>query len=228
MSLKENLKAESQREKTKLKNMSWKDRIWYIWEYYKFHMLAVAIVLFILYMIGNIIYNSTFEDRLSYVVINNNSMEPADFESFNQDFKDYMGYGKKDRVSAEGSLYIRHNDNANEMEYASMAKISALVASNALDMMIMDQLNADHYNQLDAFADLEQLLPDDLWQQVKDYAYYAPDESGNEIACAIDINSTIFPERTGVSITPCYLGVVKSSNRIDTVIQWIRFLLDGR
>ncbi|MDO5550536.1 MAG: hypothetical protein Q4F76_05150 [Lachnospiraceae bacterium] len=228
MSLKENLKAESQREKAKLKNMSGRDRIWYIWEYYKLHMLAAAAILFILYMIGNVIYNSTFENRLSYMVINNSSMEPTNFETFNQEFKDYMGYGKKDRVTAEGSIYIRHDGNSSELEYASMAKISALVASNSLDMMIMDQANADHYNQLDAFADLEQLLPEDLWQQVKDYAYYAPTESGEEIACAIDINHTCFPERTGVSITPCYLGVVKSSNQIDTVIEWIRFLLNSQ
>lgn len=206
--------------------MSWKDRGWYIWEYYKLHILAAAAVLFILYTVGTIIYNSTFENRLSYVVINNSSIEPADFETINQEFKDYMGYGKKDRVTTEGSMYIRHAENASELEYASMAKISALVASNSLDFMIMDQVNADQYNHLDAFADLEQLLPDDLWQQVKDQAYYAPDESGAMIACAIDINGTCFPERTGVSITPCYLGVVKSSNQTDTVIAWIRFLLE--
>lgn len=226
MSFKETLKSESQKEKAKLKNMSGKDRIWYIWEYYKLHMLAAAAILFVIYLIGNIIYNSTFTTRLSYIIINNSSIEPADFDTINQEFKDYMGYGKKDQIIAEGSMYIRQNDMSSELEYASMAKISALVASNSLDVMIMDQDNVDYYNTLDALADLEQVLPDDLWQQVKDYAYYAPAESGEEIACAIDINSTIFPEKTGVSITPCCLSVVKNSNQIDTTIDWIRFLLN--
>ena len=36
-----NLKEEAKREKKKLSQMSWSDRIWYIWEYYKFHILAV-------------------------------------------------------------------------------------------------------------------------------------------------------------------------------------------
>ena len=38
-----NLKQEAKSEKEKLKYMSWKDRIWYVWEYYKFHMLLVLI-----------------------------------------------------------------------------------------------------------------------------------------------------------------------------------------
>ena len=95
MSFKENFKKESQKEREKLKNMCWSDRIWYIWEYYKLHMLAMAGLFLVIYLIGNMAYHSTFETRLSYIVVNNTSMEPADLDSFNQRFKDYMNYGKK-------------------------------------------------------------------------------------------------------------------------------------
>ena len=61
MSLKEELKEEAGNEKRKLKEMSRQDKLWYIWEYYKFHIAAVIGVIFLIYIIGTSIYNSTKE-----------------------------------------------------------------------------------------------------------------------------------------------------------------------
>ena len=47
MSFKEELKREAAVERQKLKNMSFEDKLWYIWEYYKFHIAAVAAVIFV-------------------------------------------------------------------------------------------------------------------------------------------------------------------------------------
>ena len=52
MSLKEELKEEAGNEKRKLKEMSRQDKLWYIWEYYKFHIAAVIGVIFLIYIIG--------------------------------------------------------------------------------------------------------------------------------------------------------------------------------
>ena len=108
MSLKETLKTESRKEREKMKKMSKNDLVWYIWEYYKLHMLAALGVLLVIYLIINMIYHSTFDTRLSYVVINNVSTEPVDLEPFNTKFKEYMNYGKKDLISSETSLVMQH------------------------------------------------------------------------------------------------------------------------
>ena len=67
------LRQEAQEEKEKLKHMSWKDRIWYIWEYYKFHMLLAFIAMVILWVIGTSLYRQSFTTRLSMAVINDRS-----------------------------------------------------------------------------------------------------------------------------------------------------------
>ena len=228
MSLKETLKTESRKEREKMKKMSKNDLVWYIWEYYKLHMLAALGVLLVIYLIINMIYHSTFDTRLSYVVINNASTESLDLEPFNTKFKEYMNYGKKDLISSETSLVMQHGQRTSELEYASMAKVSALVASQDLDLMITDQLNIDHYMGLDAFFNLEEFLPDDLWQLAKDFVYYAADSEGRQIPCAVSLNSTAFPAETGASITPCYVGVISGSGRTDTAISWLRFVLEGQ
>ena len=49
------IREEAENERQKLKNMSWKDRTWYVWEYYKFHLLAVILVIGVLSTIGTMI-----------------------------------------------------------------------------------------------------------------------------------------------------------------------------
>ena len=68
-----NLKQEAKSEKEKLKYMSWKDRIWYVWEYYKFHMLLVLIAFVILWVIVTSLYRQSFTTRLSMAIINDRS-----------------------------------------------------------------------------------------------------------------------------------------------------------
>ena len=64
------IREEAENERQKLKNMSWKDRAWYVWEYYKFHLLAVILVIGVLSTIGTMIYRQTFNTRLSVAIIN--------------------------------------------------------------------------------------------------------------------------------------------------------------
>lgn len=226
MSLKETLKQESRREREKLKQMTPRDKVWYIWEYYKVHIFIFIGLVLLLQLIATILYNQTFTSRFSYVVINNqNSMETS-FDAFNEEFKQYMGYGKKDTIEADGSVVIQYGEHVSEMEYGNMAKISALVAGQSLDAMICDQINIDHYCQLNGFLDLSEVLPADLWEQVKPLAYYGKNEAGESIPCAIELGGTSFMEKTGVQLDPCYFGIITNTARIDTAISWLRFVLD--
>lgn len=226
MSWKEHLKEEGIREREKLKNMPPKDRAWYIWEYYKVHIFILIGLCLVIYLIGEILYNKTFTTQLSYATINNFSPDYS-FDEFNEEFKAYMGYGKKDVVEGDGSMVIRYGEVISEMEYGNMAKVSALVAAQDLDILICDHLNIDHYAQLDGFRNLKETLPEDLWRQVEPLIYYGKNEAGEEIPCGIDLRGSYFFQKTGIAMEPCYLGIVNNTARIDTVISWIRFALDG-
>ncbi len=226
MSWKENLKQESQKEREKLKKMTPRDKAWYVWEYYKIHIFILIGCFFVLYLIGNILYNKTFTTQLSYLTINNTSPNYS-FEEFDEEFKQFMGYGKKDLIESDGSAVIRYGDVISEMEYGNMAKISALVAAQDLDIMLCDQLNLDHYAYLDGFRNLKETLPDDLWQKVEPFLYYGTNEAGESIPCAVDIHNSYFCKKTGIALDPCYFGIVNNTERIDTAIAWLRFALDG-
>ena len=74
--------------------MSRQDKLWYIWEYYKFHIAAVIGVIFLIYIIGTSIYNSTKETMVYCAVVNNYSEEFKYGRILPLISHDAMGYGK--------------------------------------------------------------------------------------------------------------------------------------
>ena len=72
-------------EKEKLKQMSARDKIWYIWEYYKFHLAALAVVICLISVIGNALYRQSFTTRLSIAVINDRSGDTSSMDPLEAD-----------------------------------------------------------------------------------------------------------------------------------------------
>lgn len=223
MSLKDTLKAEAKEERKKLKEMSFRDKIWYIWEYYKIHMLIGVIVLFLLYAVGVIFYQKTFTTQLNAMVINDTGTV-SDYGELENRFKNRMGYGKKDLVEFDNSVYLSFDGETSEMGYASLAKVTAVVASRDLDLMICDQDSIDHYASNGGYMDLEEALPEDLWELVKDDVYYTADEDGSMHPFAIDLKNSHFTEWTNCGLNPAYLGLISNSKRTETAIEFLRCL----
>ena len=69
MELKKDIKSELE----KIKQMSGKDRIWYIYEYYKFHIVAVILAFTLLWVVGSSLYRQTFTTRLTFAIVNDRS-----------------------------------------------------------------------------------------------------------------------------------------------------------
>ena len=222
MSFKEEFKQEAKIEKQKFKKMSRQDKIWYIWEYYKFHIAAVLGVIGVIGVIATSIYNSTFDTALYAVVVNNRTDQEVDFEPLTTGFREYMGFGEKDEIFVE-SMFVSYDD-VSEFSYASMAKISALIASKELDIMISDTENLDHYVGMDGLMHLEDVLPADMAQQLEDRFYYGTDESGQTYVAAIDISGTDFAASTGIVLEPALYGVISNTQRTDTAIALLRYI----
>lgn len=207
----------------KLKAMSWRDRAWYIWAYYKVHMGLVVVALLIFQVVATSIYQSTFTTALYCIVINSQSEEEIDFSPLQEDFAGYLGLGKKDRITAE-SNYITYGDNASELSYATLAKISALVFSQDLDLMIGDTDTIHHFAGLNGYVDLEKDLSPDLLALVQDRLFYAADENGTPYACAVDISGTAFAADTHLGQAPPLLGIITNSARRDHTDALIRYI----
>ena len=225
MSLKDEIKKEAAVERQKLKNMSSQDKIWYIWEYYKFHIAILIAIVLVLCIIGTSIYNSTIETSFYCVFINNRTNGEVNYEILTKDFHDHMGFGKKQEIHTE-SVFISYDGVVSEFSYASMAKISALIATQELDVLVTDEENFDRYSGMSGYLDLEQVLPEDLLSSLKDRLCYGTNQEGQKGAYAVDISGTKFAQEFGLTLEPAYCSFISNSRHTDTSIAFLHYIFD--
>ena len=215
--------APKQTEREKLRTMAPKDRLWYIWAYYKFHIFGVIIAVITASAIGHAMYNSTFTTELHCMFLNNRSDSELNTTPLEQDFAAYLNLGKKQMITAE-SAFISFGDNATEFSYASMAKISALVSAQALDVMIADTEALDHYATLGGFLDLESSLSPETLALIQDRLYYTIGEDGIRHAYAFDVSGTAFADDTHLALDPALFGIVSNTAHLETTERLIQFI----
>ena len=218
------IKEEAAKERDKLKQMTVKDRLWYIWEYYKFHIAGILVILCLFGVVCNSLYRQSFTTRLSFCVINDKTGDTSHFDQLEAGLRQALDCGKKDLIEINSGMYASYDDSVSQFSYATMAKISALVAGKDLDVMIADQDTIDHYGEAQAFADLEQLLPPDLYLAVADQVYLLPGADGDLVPAAISLEHSAFHRETGVTMEPAYLAVLANSERTEAAVRMIRYL----
>lgn len=219
------IRKEAETEKQKLKNMSWQDRAWYVWEYYKFHLLAIVLAAGALYAVGNMIYRQSFSTVLSIAVINDQSGGQASMEPLEAGLKEALGCSSKELIEINEGLSVNFGDeDMSQFAYASLAKISALAASRSLDVVIGDKGSIDHYASVNTYENLEGFLPPELYTRVRQFIYHAPDGQGQMQPVAISLEGTSFSSQTGAVMDPPYLAVAAGSPHKEAALLMIEYL----
>lgn len=213
-------------EREKLRAMNVKDKLWYIWTYYRFHMAAAVLAVIVAVNVGTVIYHSTFHTALHCMIINSRDEEGFQAEPLEKGFASWAGLGKKEEVVSE-TTFLAFGDDVSEYIYASMAKISALVAAKDLDVMICDEETLNHYSSMDGFLDLETILPEEILSAEKDRLYYAENEDGTRHAYAIDISGTAFAKDSNLQLSPALFGIVSNSTRTDTALSLLQYIWES-
>lgn len=210
-------------EREKLKSMNFKDKCWYIWTYYKFHILGCIVAILFLVGVGNAMYRSTFHTSLYCMFINQRSEEGVNMLPLEQDFAAHMNLGKKQPIVTE-SCFISLDESATDFSYASMAKISALLAAKDLDIIIADEAIINHYASLGGFLDLETGLSPDVLSLVKDHLYKTTGDDGALCSYAIDISKTPFAEASNITTSPALFSIISNSTRTENVEALLRYI----
>lgn len=139
-------KEKRQIEIQKLKSMKWKERIDYIWTYYKIWLLGVAIVLLFV-NIGISMYHGMRENMLLEVVIVGGGLQdPEKIEDFENEIKDILGSsGKYDRVRVQTNIRADENDPASRMT------LTTWIAAGEVDILVCPKEIYREYERLDGF-----------------------------------------------------------------------------
>ena len=223
------LKKALKEEKGKLKDMSFKDKLWYIGEYYKFHIIFVIVAVIIIVSVITTVRENSKDEILNVVILNENVT--LDTDALKEDFGQFIGFdSNSQRMFFDSSMYLNPDGSiTDESAMAYQAKLVAMVAAKQLDVMIAPESLINMYSRDMGFMDLEEALPDELFQKLtdEDRIITAKDADGNTYAAAIDIGGTRITETAGFSNEHPYFSILINSGNLETVLQFLTYAFES-
>lgn len=216
-------KNKIQEEKTKLRELTFKKKFEYIWEYYKVHIVGTFLFLIFAGSLGNSVYqNIKYEDILSCAIVNNTLLE-ENRDYISDSFSEYYQLDEESETLIFDDSFHIDLDQPNESTYASTQKFAAMVAAKSIDTTIADISFFENHADEGVFYDLSTLLSEDLYIQIEDYLYYAKDEEGNEKPFGLNLSSSHLVKGAGLYIQPPILSVIINSQHPDVAIEFIQY-----
>lgn len=193
---------EIKQETNKIKDMSLKGKIGYIWEYYKGWIIGGLIAVIFLSIFIHDWIGSSRPVYLYSVVINSDFV----YEDKSTVLADYAS---KENVDLDkNNLYIDFSmqmtdDMSDQLTMGNQQKIMVLYSSNSLDCVIGPEDIMQNYASIDAFADIETLLSDEQKAMLADkgYEYYYSTTDGRKRAVGIYMDTCTYLNDQGTAGT---------------------------
>lgn len=211
-------------EKEKLKNMPWKKRFSYIWDYYKIHGLVIILVIaFIIYLV-NTITKPRIETKL-YAAIINNTIQAEVWDEYKEKIMDYLELDPKtENITLNYNFYYNGApDYAANMRQA----FSIFVAASEIDVVIAPLSEFSSYVDNGFFEPLSDQLPTDLYSSLTDKFYLSGTEENPRVsAYGIYLTDTkLFRDYSlPTDDDPFLIGIVANSQYKKNAIEFIRFI----
>lgn len=166
-------KDELNNAKKVFKNGTPKEKFEYVLEYYKWHII---IVLFVIYMIGSIIYNNvTAKDYVLRGLFLNAFSEEETTQELEQNFiSEFPIDTSTQEVFFDTSLYYTSYspDENSEISYQTVQVLTARVAAGEIDFLIADDATLGEFCYSRYFYELSDILTEEQMEKYEPYFLY--------------------------------------------------------
>lgn len=202
-------------ESRKLAPMTGRQRLEYIWMYYRWGILvAVAVVIMLCSLISN--YRENSKEVLISGCFLNTSTSAEGYAHLSSEYLQFCGGDEAGRVElVEGStVNFASGDYANQ----TLLILDAKIAAQDLDYLILDEESVRFFDGQELAMDLSVLLPEEML----DGRNTIQTETGT---IAMDLTGTAFEKTYGLQSQPSYLLVIANTPHPEKVVDFIRYLL---
>lgn len=232
-------------EKTSLRELHGRQKLRYIWDYYK---LPIVIALIFLYIIGyNIYRQATYKETVLSAAFVNVSASDELASRLTDDFLTDTGLSDgKHRFYRYENLYLTDNTDSENHQYvyASRMKILGAIDSEAMDLVFMDKEAFDAFSQNGYLCDIEALLLEqepDLYEALFDSIQtntYILEDNADEVLLdpSVEYQAETAEYPMGIALTDCpiiqaagfsdtiYLGIIANSPHKETAVSYLKYL----
>ncbi|MCI5649416.1 MAG: hypothetical protein ACI4EG_01460 [Fusicatenibacter sp.] len=206
-------KEKKELEKQKLSQMGLKEKLEYIWTYYKPLIFGVIGVIAGIFIILDIRENAKYYDILS-VGVSNSSVLVESVEPVEEQLKEILGTGDKYETVSIDTGYSFGYDMQN-VDYNTLMKFNAVVAAKSLDVLICGEEVHESFEGQEFFMDLTEVLDEETCEKYG----IKPGDTKLEI--------TDLPRYREMELTlyePVYLAVLINTENVEHVRDFITYL----
>jgi len=232
-------------DKEKLAKMNTKQRFDYIWGYYKFGFIGVAIGIIIIFSLIQTV-RANNPDAISIFIAD---MYNEDSESahtwLNDAFKKRLSFDEaaKDPIVFDNTISLTGDDST--MAMASVQKLMAVVMSGNMELMITSVDSITLYGEQGMFMNLEEVLPEDLFNELKDEGLLftvtllpsedetmsedkTPSENntGETYYGGIRLDGNAMLESAGYHTEGSAIGFVSNSSKQEVALEFVKMILE--
>ena len=194
--------------KVVLKEMEPKKRREYIWEYYKWYIIAGTF--FLIFGTYLIVHYATKKDIVANVLMVNADVEAAD-DTGNELFDSFLkenGYDiKQNEIALNDGLYVDPNGVGQENYYSYQSVLTILEAGGA-DIYFSDDGVYGLIQNIGLLKDLNEVLPKEVLEKYRDNLLYTTDqETCKSYPSAIKLSENTWLGESKMYPDGCIVGV---------------------
>ena len=212
-------------EGAKMKGMTFKQKVEYIWEYYHVTIILVTIGIIAGVSLTTTIIKAHAGGEVVFGIgfVNDNIITEDDAKAAARDFGDYLGlvYGEQQVSSSSYTVGA-------EMEYGDVLSIILMVDASAgtVDAAVCQADVIEYFRETDggAWMDLRNILSEKTLAELKDQLYYTTDYSGNTFPCGIYMGDSQLFAETSLSLTDPMIAFPIGAKHTDYMDDFVEYV----
>lgn len=210
--------------KVNFKALSTKQKIEYVWDYYKWH---VVILVFVISMIVSTVQNAiNYKEPLLNIIMLNSygAMINTEDHGFEEFFERYDYDSFDGAVEIKKDIFFSLQEELNYEDYESYEVLFPLLVGQEYQMILGTGEKTLNFLNQGFLSDLSMILSKDILERYKNQLVYFEDE-GKKYPCAIILSNNQWLAENNYYDGECYVGILNQENISEVVIDFTEFLL---
>ncbi len=209
-------------EKQKLRDMSFQEKVTYLWEYYRVHAaVTIAVIALIIYIIYEIV---TPDIKIQfYAAIIDNSISDQVWDQYSTSFGDYLNLDPKtEDVQMNYNFYL---NSSSEYAMNMQQALSTYIAAGEVDVIIAPESAFKNYAYNGFMDKISDQIPTDLYASLTDYMFMSDTEEDPESnVYGIYLSDTKLFRENANNTDPYILGILANSGHKQNAAEFLRML----
>ena len=213
-------------ERSKLKEMTAKEKADYIWEYYKIPIIAAIVILFIIGSIINSVWINPPKKQYLQIVFLNNYVDETYTNSLQDKLEQALMTPDERNTLQVLTTVVLFNTGEPQMDMANTQKFAAMTAIGEIDLLVINRDELGSLVEQGILLPLTNVLPDNLLSKLSDKLMTAADENGMESDYGIKLNKNEVFTEFGFSAEGQCLTIISTTKRLDNTRRAIEFIFN--